>query len=181
MPETAIYIILAVAAIVLAVIGFFAGSAYRRKSSEATIGSAEDEAKRILSDAMKNAETRKKEALIEAKDEIHQMRQDAEKDIRDRRSEVQRQEHRLQQKEETLDRKMDNLEAKEEKLSARSKEIDVKLSECDKIKQSQMEMLEKISGYNKEQAKAHLLELLDGELNHEKAVKILDYEQRLKE
>lgn len=181
MPETAIYIILAVAAIVLAVIGFFAGSAYRRKSSEATIGSAEDEAKRILSDAMKNAETRRKEALIEAKDEIHQMRQDAEKDIRDRRSEVQRQEHRLQQKEETLDRKTDNLEAKEEKLAARSREIETKLSECDKIKQSQMEMLEKISGYNKEQAKAHLLELLDGELNHEKAVKILDYEQRLKE
>ena len=109
------------------------------------------------------------------------MRQEAEKDIRERRSEVQRQEHRLQQKEETLDRKTDNIEAKEEKLSARAKEIDARLAECDKIKQSQMEILEKISGFNKEQAKAHLLELLDGELNHEKAVKILDYEQRLKD
>lgn len=130
---------------------------------------------------MKTAESRKKEALVEAKDEIHQMRQEAEKDIRERRSEVQRQEHRLQQKEETLDRKTDNIEAKEEKLSARAKEIDARIAECDKIKQSQMEILEKISGFTKEQAKAHLLELLDGELNHEKAVKILDYEQRLKD
>ena len=182
MPDTALYwIISAVVALVLALIGFFAGSAYRRKSAEATLGSAEDEAKRILSDAMKNAESRKKEALVEAKDEIYRLRQDAEKEIRERRSEVQRQEHRLQQKEESLDRKIDNLEAKEEKLTARSKEIDVKLEECDKIKQSQMEMLEKISGFTKEQAKVHLLDLLDGELNHEKAVKILDYEQRLKD
>ena len=181
MGETAIYIILAVVAVVLAVIGFFAGSAYRRKTSEATLCSAEEEAKRILSDAMKTAEAKKKEALVEAKDEIFKLRQDADKDIRERRSEVQRQEHRLQQKEETLDRKIDNLEVKEEKLAERSKEIDEKLQECDRIRQSQMEMLEKISGYSKEQAKAHLLELLDGELNHEKAVKILDYEQRIKE
>ncbi len=176
-----LYVVFAAVAVLLAVIGFFAGAAYRRKAAENAIGSAEDEAKRILSDAMKTAESRKKEALVEAKDEIHQMRQEAEKDIRERRSEVQRQEHRLQQKEETLDRKTDNIEAKEEKLSARAKEIDARLAECDKIKQSQMEILEKISGFNKEQAKAHLLELLDGELNHEKAVKILDYEQRLKD
>lgn len=176
-----LYVVFAAAAVLLGVIGFFAGSVYRRKSAENSIGSAEDEAKRILSDAMKTAESRKKEALVEAKDEIHQMRQEAEKDIRERRSEVQRQEHRLQQKEETLDRKTDNIEAKEEKLSARAKEIDARIAECDKIKQSQMEILEKISGFTKEQAKAHLLELLDGELNHEKAVKILDYEQRLKD
>ena len=150
MPDTALYwIISAVVALVLALIGFFAGSVYRRKSAEATLGSAEDEAKRILSDAMKNAESRKKEALVEAKEEIYRLRQDAEKEIRERRSEVQRQEHRLQQKEESLDRKIDNLEVKEEKLTARSKEIDVKLEECDKIKQSQMEMLEKISGFTK--------------------------------
>mgnify|MGYP003559881470 CR=1 FL=1 len=110
------YIIGGVVAILAAVVGFISGSAHRRKSAEATIGSAEEEAKRILSDAMKNAEQRKKEALLEAKDEIHQLRQDTEKDLRERRAEVQRQEHRIQQKEETLDRKTDNLEAKEEKL-----------------------------------------------------------------
>jgi len=90
-----LYVVFAAAAVLLGVIGFFAGSVYRRKSAENAIGSAEDEAKRILSDAMKTAESRKKEALVEAKDEIHQMRQEAEKDIRERRSEVQRQEHRL--------------------------------------------------------------------------------------
>ena len=83
MPDTALYwIISAVVALVLALIGFFAGSVYRRKSAEATLGSAEDEAKRILSDAMKNAESRKKEALVEAKDEIYRLRQDAEKKVR---------------------------------------------------------------------------------------------------
>ncbi len=173
--------ILGGAALLLGVIGFFAGSAFRRKSAEKTIGSAEEEAKRILNDAMKTAETKRKETLIEAKEEIHQLRQDTEKDLRERRSEVQRQEHRLQQKEETLDRKLDNLEVKEEKLAERAKEIDVRLEECDRIKKSQLEMLEKISGLSKEQAKAELLQMLDGELSHEKAVRIMEFEQQTKE
>ena len=173
--------ILGIAALVLGIVGFFAGSAFRRKSAEKTIGSAEDEAKRILNDALKAAETKKRESLLEAKDEIHQLRQETEKDLRERRSEVQRQEHRLQQKEETLDRKIDNLEAKEEKLAIRSKEIEERMEECEKIKRSQLEMLEKISGLSKEQAKSQLLEMLDGELSHEKAVKIMDYEQQLKD
>ena len=175
------YVIGGVAALVCAVLGFIIGSAYRRKSAEATIGSAEEEAKRILNDAIKNAESKKKEALLEAKDEIHQMRQETEKDLRERRSEVQRQEHRIQQKEESLDKKIDNLEIKEEKLAQRSRDIDAKLEECDRIKQSQMDLLEKISGFTKEQAKTHLLELLDGELTHEKAVKIMEYEQQTKD
>ena len=175
------YIIGGVVALLCAVIGFISGSVYRRKSAESTIGSAEDEARRILSDAMKNAEQKKKEALLEAKDEIHNLRQETEKDLRERRSEVQRQEHRIQQKEEVLDRKTENLEAKEEKLAARSKEIDARIEECDRIKQSQMDLLEKISGFTKEQAKKHLLDMLDGELTHEKAVKILDFEQQTKD
>ena len=181
MPPVVQYAIFGVVALVLAIIGFVLGSAYRRKSAEAAIGSAEDEARRILNDAMKTAETRKKEALIEAKEEIHQLRQETEKDLRERRSEVQRQEHRIQQKEESLDRKIDNLEAKEEKLAARSKEIDARIEECDRIKQSQMDLLEKISGFTKEQAKMHLLEMLDGELTHEKALKIMEHEQQTRE
>lgn len=180
MPEL-FYIIAGAVALLACVIGFFAGSAYRKKSAEATIGSAEDEARRILSEAMKNAEQKKKETLLEAKEEIHQLRQETEKDLRERRSEVQRQEHRLQQKEESLDRKIDNLEAKEEKLAVRSKEIDAKLEECDRLKQSQLDLLEKISGFTKEQAKTHLLQLLDDELTHQKAVKISDFEKQTKE
>ncbi|MBR3299939.1 MAG: DUF3552 domain-containing protein, partial [Clostridia bacterium] len=171
------YLIGAAVAVLLGIIGFVLGTTFRKKSAEKAIGSAEDEAKRILNDALKTAETRKKEALIEAKDEIHQLRQETEKDLRERRSEVQRQEHRLLQREETLDKKTDNLEAKEEKLAERAKEIDSKIEECETLKKSQMEMLEKISGYSKEQAKAYLLEILDGELVHEKAVRINEFQQ----
>ena len=130
---------------------------------------------------LENFTEQKKEALLEAKDEIHNLRQETEKDLRERRAEVQRQEHRIQQKEEVLDRKTDALEVKEEKLSQRSKEIDARIEECDRIKQSQLDLLEKISGFTKEQAKSHLLEMLDGELTHEKAVKIMDFEQQTKE
>ncbi len=175
------YIVTGIAAVVFAVLGFVIGWVQRRRSAESTISSAEEEARRILSDAMKNAEQKKKEALLEAKDEIHNLRQETEKDLRERRSEVQRQEHRIQQKEEALERKTDNLEAKEEKLSQRAKTIEEKLEECDRLKQSQMDLLEKISGFSKEQAKQHLLELLDGELTHEKAVKILEVQQQTKE
>ena len=175
------YVIGGVVALVCAVIGFISGSAYRRKSAEATIGSAEDEARRILNEAIKNAELKKKETLLEANEEVHKLRQETEKDLRERRSEVQRQEHRILQKEEAIDRKTENLEKKEEKLAARSKEIDERLEECERIKQSQLQLLEKISGFTKEQAKAHLLEMLDDELTHEKAVKIMEFEQQTKE
>ncbi|MBQ6815990.1 MAG: ribonuclease Y, partial [Clostridia bacterium] len=124
---------------------------------------------------------KKKELLIEAKDEVFQLRQETERDLRERRSDVQRSENRLQQKEEALDKKIENLEAKEEKIALKAKEIDEKIQECETIKRSQIEMLEKISGFTKQQAKDHLLSMLDGELNHEKAVKILEYERQTKE
>ena len=182
MPEGIMtYVIFVVLALILGVIGFFIGSAYRRKVAEKAIGSAEDEAKRILSDAMKLAETRKKELLLEAKEETHRLRQETEQDLRERRKDVQRQETRLQQKEESLDRKLENFEAKEEKLAQRAKTIDEKLEECDRIKKSQLEMLEKISGLSKEQAKSQLLEMLDSELTHEKAVRIMEFERRTKD
>lgn len=92
MDSVVIRIVIPVAVgLVLAVIGFVLGSIHRRKSAEKAIGSAEDEAKRILNDAMRVAETKKKETLLEAKEEIHQLRQDTEKELRERRSEIQRQ------------------------------------------------------------------------------------------
>ena len=175
------YIIGGAVAVVLGVIGFFIGMSYRRKSDDKTIGSAKEEAKRILSDAMKTAETKKKELLVEAKDEVLRLRQENDKELRERRSDIQRQEHRLQQKEENLDKKIDNLEIKEEKLQKRAKEIDEKLEECERIKKSQLELLERISGFSCEQAKEHLLSMLDGELAHEKAVRIMEYEQHTKD
>ena len=182
MPTNLIfYVITGIVAVVIAFIFFFVGVAARKNKAEKTIGSAEKEAKRILSDAIQNAETRKKELLMEAKDEAHQLRTETDRDLRERRSEVQRQERRLQQKEETLDKKIENFEIKEENIAKRAKEVEEKLQESEQIKRSQLEMLERISGYSKEQAKDYLLSVLDGELTHAKAIKISEYEQRTKE
>ena len=182
MPTQPLFYIIGAALVVLVAAIFFAlGSAFRKKADKTALGTAEEQARKILSDAMKTAEAKKKELLIEAKEEIHRQRSDSEKELRERRSEIQRQEHRLQQKEENLDRKTDNLEAKEEKLAKKVKEVEDQLVEVDRLKKSQFEMLEKISGFTAEQAKAQLLSILDSELDHEKAVKILEFEQNLKE
>ena len=157
------------------------GIQYRKKTAEAEFGTAEEEAKRIVGDAIKEAEVKKKEALVEAKDEIHKQRTEAEKEVKERRNEVQRLERRVQQKEESIDRKLDNLEKKEESLQNRIKEADAKLKEADQIKASQFEALEKISGYTAEQAKEYLLSNLENELVHEKALKINLYEQKFKD
>lgn len=181
MPNAITIIIFAIIAVVVAVISFLAGMSFRRKKSEAVIGSAEDEAKRILNEAMKTAEANKKEAVLEAKDEIYTLKAETDRELKERRSEVQRQERRLQQKEESLDKKIDNIEAKEEKISARAKDLEQKIAEADQIKKSQLDMLEKISGLTVDQAKAQIISALDDELCHEKAVKIREYEQQFKE
>ena len=157
------------------------GVAYRKKVAEAEIGSAEEEARRIVNESIKSAESRKKEALVEAKDEIHKLRSDADKEIKDRRSEVQRQEHHLQQKEETLDKKAENLDKKEEVLQQKTEAIDAKLAEAEQIKKNEFEMLERISGYTEEQAKNQLLNEVEEKLTHEKALRLVQYEQQLKD
>lgn len=174
-------IIAAVAVVVSGVIAFFLGIAYRRKIAESEINSAEEEARKIINEAMKNADTKKKEAIIEAKDEIHKLRSEADRDIRDRRSEITRQERRILQKEESLDRKTENLEQKEEVLAGKIKEAEDQKEEVGKLYQHQLDMLERISGFTTEQAKEHLLQMLDNDLSHEKALKINMYEQQLKE
>ena len=174
-------VLIIVSAVVFAAIGTFLGMSYRKKVAEKEIGSAEQEANRIISEAMKTAEAKKKEAVIEGKDEIHRLRNEADKDINERRKEVQRQERRIQQKEESLDKKMDQLERKEDNVTKKLKDVDNKLLEVEQVKKSQFEMLERISGYTQEQAKTYLLQRLDDELDHEKATKIMDFEQQLKD
>lgn len=179
---TVLSIILIVVALIVGLgVGAVVGNAYRKKVAEAEIGSAEQEAKRIVTDAMKTAEAKKKEAVLEGKDEIHRLRNENDKEIADRRKEVQRQERRIQQKEETLDRKIDNVEKKEERANKKIKEAEGRLAEAETIKKSQFEMLERISGYTVDQAKTYLLEQLEGELGREKSLKIMEYEQQLKD
>ncbi|CAB1241456.1 MAG: ribonuclease Y [Oscillospiraceae bacterium] len=174
-------LIAAICAAVAGVVCFFAGSAHRKKAAEAAIGSAEEEAKRIVSDALKNAESKKKETLLEGKDELHKLRSEAEKEINDRRKEVQRQERRIQQKEEFLDKKSETFDAKSETLQQKLKDADQKLADAEEVKKSQLEMLEKISGYTADQAKDYLLKDLDNELTHEKAAKLMTMEQQMKD
>ena len=164
-----------------AAVGVLVGIVYRKKVAEATIGSAQQEATRIVNDAVSKAESKKKEAILEAKDEIHRQRTELEKELRERRSEVQRQERRLAQKEESLDRKTENIEKKDEQLTNKLKAAEKKAEEIELVKRSQIEMLEKISGFNKEQAKDYLLKTLESDLVHEKAVKIMEYEQKTKD
>lgn len=180
MPDINLIAAIAVA-VVLAVVGFFLGSFYRKKADGNIIGSADDQAKKILSDAMNAAEAKKKEALIEAKDEIHRLRTESENELKERRREVQRQENRFQQKEEALDKKLDNLEKKEEQIQKKLKDVEEKAAEAEQIKKSQMDLLERISGFTAAQAREHLLQMLDGELNHEKALKIQVANQQLKD
>ncbi len=174
-------IIAIVCAVVFAAIGFVVGSEFRRRTSEKEIGSATQEATRILNNALSEAEATKKARLVEAKDEIHKLRTDADRDIRERRSEVQRQEKRLNQREEYLDKKADTLEKKSENLSQKLKNVDDKLLEIDGIKKSQFDMLERISGLSQEDAKNQLLSSLEAELDVEKSKRILEYEQMIKD
>ena len=170
-----------VGAVIFGVILFFAGVNHRKKQAEAKIGSAEAEAERIVNEAKKAADSKKKEALIEAKDEIHKLRSETEKELKERRIEVNRQERRLQQKEEHLDKKLDNIEQKEELLQEKLKKAEERLNDAEQIKKSQMDILEKISGFTIEQAKEKLLSSLDDELDHDKALRISNYEQKLKD
>ena len=174
-------LIAAVTLVVGAVIGFVLGGLHRKKVAEAAIGSAEQEANKIVSDAIAAAEAKKKEAILEAKDEIHKQRTETEKELRERRNEVQRMERRITQKEETLDKKSDNLEKKEEVLNGKIKNAEERLEEIESIKKSQFDMLERISGFTKEQAKDYILKTLDEELDHEKAIKIQEYEAKTKD
>ncbi len=167
----------AVCAVVFAVLGFVLGVAHRRKTAEKEIGSATQEATKIINNALAEAEASKKEKVLEAKDEVHKLRSDADRDIRERRNEVQRQEKRLNQREEYLDKKADSLEAKNDKISEKQKELENKLLEVDGIKKSQFDMLERISGLTQEEAKNQLLASLEEELDTEKSKKILEYEQ----
>ena len=172
---------LAVGAAIAAIIAFKAGIAHRKKEAEAAIGSAEAEAERIRKEAARAAEQKQKEALLEAKDEIHRYRNEAERELKDRRIEVQRQERHVQQKEEALDRKAENCEKKEEALTKKQKEIEDRLRDVNDLKKSQFEMLERISELTKEQAREYLLSQLTDELTHEKALKILEIENQLKD
>jgi ribonuclease Y len=175
------YVIIAVVVIAASAAAFYLGITYRKKVSEREISSAEEEARRIINEAIKTAESKQRELLLEAKEEIHKSRTEYEREVKERRSELQKQERRLQQKEENLDKKTDNLEKKSELLNKKIAEVDALRDEVKLIKRSHLEMLERISGYTAEEAKEYLLKNLEAEVTHEAAMKIKEVEARYKE
>ena len=175
------YIVAAVAAVVAFVIGFPIGIQYRKKVAEKEISSAEEEATRILNEAIKSSESKKREVLLEAKEEILKSRADYEKEVKERRADLQKQERRLQQKEENIDRKTDSIEKKEEALSQKHEALQREQDEIKLIKRSQTEMLERISGFTADQAKAYLIQQVESEVTHETAMKIKEIEARAKD
>jgi len=163
------------------VVCFPLGIRYRKNVAEKEISSAEDEAKRIINDAIKSAESKKREAMVEAKEEILKSRSEYEKEEKSRRADLQRQENRLQQKEENLDRKTEAIEKKEEALAQKHAAADRENEEIKVIKRSQTEMLERISGFTAEEAKQYLIDQVEAEVTHETAMKIKEVESRMKE
>ena len=175
-------VIAAVIAFVAAAIIFFPiGISYRKKVSEKEISSAEEEARRIINEAIKSSESKKREALLEAKEEILRARSEYEKEEKSRRADLQKQERRLQQKEESLDRKTENIERKEEALAQKHAQADQEQEEIQGIKRAQTEMLERISGFTAEEAKNYLIAQVESQVTHEAAMKIKEIEQRAKE
>ena len=174
-------LILCIALVVIGIVCFFIGITYRKKVAEKEIGSAEEEARRIINESIKGGENKKREMLLEAKEEIHKSRTEYEKEVKERRSEIQKQERRLQQKEESLDKKLDLHEKKEEELAKKAVSIQNQQEEVASLKRSQMEMLEKISGLTQEEAKAYILKGVEADVRHETAVKIKEIEQQYKE
>ena len=176
------YIIGAVPGVVIGcVVGIIIGWNRRKSTAEREIKSAEEEATRIVNEAYKSAESKKREALLEAKEEILQSRNEYEREEKERRSDLQKQERRLQQKEEALDRKTDNIEKKEEQLTEKLAKLETAQAEVEQIKRSQLEMLERISGYTAEEAKSYLIAQIEADVTHETAMKIKEIEQQLKD
>ena len=167
--------------VVIAILAFLLGITFRKKVAEKTISTAENEAKRIVNDSIKTAESKKRELLIEAKEEIHKNRTEFDREMKERRAELQKQERRVDQREESLDKKHEAIEHKEATLEKKIKDNDVLNEELKLIKRSQLEMLEKISGYTVEEAKQYLIQNLESEVRHDYAVLLKNLEDQFKD
>ena len=181
MDLTIAIILIVVGTVVGIAAGFGSGIAYRKKVAEREIGSAETEATRLINEAIRSGESRKKEMLLEAKDEIHKSRTEYEQEVKERRAELSKTERRLEQKEATLDKKSENFEKKEEELALKLQKVADTQAEVDAAKAAQIKALEAISGLTQEQAKQTLLQSVEEDVRHETAVKIKEIEQQMKD
>ncbi len=182
MPNSIIYIGFGILLAVIAfVVAYKIGYNARSKADEGKIGNAEQKAREIIDDALKTAETKKRESLLEIKEESIRTKNELEKETKERRAELSRNERRLQQKEENVDKKLETLERREQSLTAREDSLNKKKEEVNKLNEQRVRELERISGLTSEQAKEYLLKVVEEEVKHETAVKIKEMDQRVKE
>ena len=174
-------LIVVIVGIVCLAVGALVGILYRKHVAEAKIGTAEQKARELVEEGAKQAETLKKEALLSAKEEIMRQKNDMEQEIKERRAEVSRTESRLSKKEENLDKKSEQLDKKNEQLDKKLKDCDAVREEIDATLAEQKLMLEKVSGYTAEQAKAELVSELEEEIRHEQAQRIVELEEQYRE
>ena len=170
-----------VAVIVVGVACFFSGVSYRKKVAESKIGSAEKESKRLMDEAILVAEAKKNEIVLKGQSEIQEQKSLLDREILERRKELQDKEKSVRRKDENLEKKSDMLEKKEKELKKKENFVEERTKDLEVIKKKHIEKLEKVAVLTKDQAKKQLLELLDGELAHEKAVKIVETEKAIRE
>ncbi len=163
------------------VVGLLVGYALRKNIGEKEIGSAEAKAKNIILDAENNAENLKKEKIVEAKEEAYKIKSDLERELKDRRNEIQKAERRINQKEENIDRKLDKIEKREDAIGRRERSLEDKHREVDQFVQKQIDELEKISGYSKEEAKHMLLKEIETDVRKDASAMITQIETEAKE
>lgn len=175
------YIIEGVVALVLIVITWFAAIAYRKNIAEAKIGKAEETARGIIDEAQKNAEAKKREMLLEAKEDALKTRNELDKEVKDRRGELSRMEKRILAREENIDRKAEAVEKKEASLFSKESALDKQKAKIDELQAKRLQELERISGLTSEQAKEYLLKTVEDEVKHETAVMVKELETRAKE
>ena len=167
--------------IVCLAVGVVIGFLYRKSVAEKAIGDAETEATRIINEAIKAGETKKRESVLEAKDEIHRQRVEADRELKERRNETQQLERRLIQREEALDKKSDTLDRKNEELSCHLESVQKKENELQRIKDEQVEKLEQIASMTRDEAREMLVNSIEAEAQHDAAVKVREINQRLKD
>ncbi len=172
-------------AVILIVVAFLigrkGGMSYQNRLNDAKIGNAEEKAREIIDEALKTAENKKREALLEAKEENLKVKNDLDQEVKERRAEIQEYEKRVLSKEETLDKKTDALEKRERSQQQREKSFEKEKEKLEELRQSHMRELEKISGLTSEQAKEYLLKQVEEDVKHETAVMIKDMERQAKE
>ncbi len=175
-------IIAVVATLVVAVpVTYVATSNYQKKAAKSKIGSAEEQAREIIDEALKTAEEKKREGLLEVKEESIRTKNELDKEIKERRTEIQRNERRIQQKEENIDRKTEAIEKKEASLAAREENLNKQKEAIAKLNEERVQELERISGLTSDQAKDYLLKIVEDEVKHETAVMVKELESRAKE